>query len=165
MNNLILRFTNKWLINKTMMFEDEYPKSLQLSLRAKRKLLVESETAWLYNAINNELIGETYGMPTEVMNSDWEDGWNDIEPYVQSGNAFYIYSTTILQKYQGKGFGKILKAYFLGQLSRHVWNPIIGHAREGASVELNKLFGAEIGAAHPNWYGSGETYYFYTLRL
>jgi len=34
------------------------------------------------------------------------------------------------------------------------------------SMQLNKvLFGAEIGPAHADWYGSGETYSFYVLKL
>ncbi len=77
----------------------------------------------------------------------------------------YVLSTTILSAFQGRGLGKVLKAYFLGLVSQAGFPLVLGHAREGRSVALNRSFGAAIHRAHPDWGGSGETYYFYTLQL
>jgi hypothetical protein len=76
-----------------------------------------------------------------------------------------VCSTTILPRFQGLGFGRILKAFFLGVVSRAGVSLVVGHAREGASLRLNRVFGADVRSTHANWYGTGETYYFYTLRL
>jgi GNAT superfamily N-acetyltransferase len=79
--------------------------------------------------------------------------------------AIYVFSTTILPNFQGHGLGTILKAFFLGVASQTGFPLVLGHARSGWSVRLNETFGAQIGTAHPDWYRSGETYYFYTLAL
>jgi hypothetical protein len=42
---------------------------------------------------------------------------------------------------------------------------VIGHARPGGSLALNKEFGAMFSTQHPDWYGTGETYTFYEMPL
>ena len=111
------------------------------------------------------MIGETYGLPVGEALAHLEGpGFADVYPF-RDQPAVYVLSTTILPAFQGRGLGKLLKAFFLGVVSQAGFTLLLGHAREGRSVRLNTAFGAEIHTAHPNWFGSGETYSFYTLRL
>jgi len=76
-----------------------------------------------------------------------------------------VYSTTILQRYEGQGFGKILKAYVLGRAFEAGYQWVVGHAKEGASVALNRFFGAKLLRRHVNWSDTGDAYRFYELKL
>ena len=64
---------------------------------------------WLFD--DGKLVGETYGIPL--------DGEEEIpEGCPKDPHSIYCYSTTILGKYKGRGYGKILKAVFIGRISR-----------------------------------------------
>jgi hypothetical protein len=78
--------------------------------------------------------------------------------------SIYCYSNTILGEYKGEGYGSILKAAFIGRVSRD-FNRIWGHARPGASQALNKKFGAKFLRTEKNWFHTGEDYKLYVLRL
>jgi len=164
----VLGFARRWDPSKTMLFEELYHENLRLSLEEKIELLGGSEDVecvWLYDPSTQELIGETYGVPVrDAINEDEEEGFEDLQPYWDQ-RAIYVFSTTILPKFQGQGLGRVLKAFFLGVASQAGFSLVLGHARSGRSVHLNEKFGAQIGTAHQDWYGTGETYYFYTLNL
>ncbi len=159
-----LAFARGWDLTETMIFEELYHENLRLSLEEKRKLLERGEFVWLYRAGTQELIGESYGVPVRDAFEDDEEGFEDVQPYLDE-KAIYVFSTTILPTFQRRGLGKILKAFLLGVASQAGFEIVIGHARSGASMQLDRTFGAETGVAHQDWYGSGETYYFYTLKL
>ncbi len=88
----------------------------------------------------------------------------DLRPYAKK-RALYVYSTTILSAYEDSGFGKILKAYVLGRAVEAGYRWVVGHAKEGASLTLNQRFGAKIHRRHTNWFGTGDPYRFYSLKL
>jgi GNAT superfamily N-acetyltransferase len=162
---LTLAFAREWNLEQTMVFESVYHENLRLSLEAKRELLTRCACVWLYDAGTQVLIGETYGFSV-CENFAFLEGpeADDVYPFREQP-AVYVLSTTILPAFQGRGLGKLLKAFFLGIVSQAGYSLVLGHARKGRSVELNRAFGATIHHAHPDWGGSGETYCFYTLRL
>jgi hypothetical protein len=138
-----------------MAFEKEYHENLRLTLEDKRWLLKDAITIWMFDG--KKLIGETYGVPLG------ED--RDMPPGCpRDPEAIYCYSNTILGKYKGKGYGTILKAMFIGHVSNS-FRKIYGHARPGASQALNRKFGARFLTTHKNWYGTGEDYGLYVLKL
>ena len=162
---LALAFAREWEPSQTMAFETVYHENLRLSLGVKTELLARCGCVWLYDAVTRELIGETYGLPVgEALVHLEEPGFADVYPF-RDQPAVYVLSTTILPAFQGRGLGRLLKAFFLGVVSQAGFILVLGHARDGQSVRLNTVFGAEIHTAHPDWFGSGETYSFYTLRL
>lgn len=162
---LALAFAREWDLGRSMVFEPVYHENLRLSLEGKRALLARCGCVWLYDAETQELIGETYGFSVRE-NLAFLEGpeADDVYPFREQP-AVYVLSTTILPAFQGRGLGKVLKAFFLGIVSQAGYSLVLGHAREGRSVQLNRAFGATIHHAHPDWGGSGETYYFYSLRL
>lgn len=138
-----------------MAFEREYHPNLRLTLPEKRDLLQHATVIWMFDG--RDLVGETYGIAL--------DGKFEAPPGCpEDPDAIYCYSTTILRRYKNQGYGRILKAAFLGRVSRD-FRRIYGHARPGASQALNKSFGARFGKTYKNWYDTGEDYRIYVLDL
>ena len=120
---------------------------------------------WMYEPHRRQLIGETYGVPVQaVLAEEDNEGKADLRPFARQ-RALYVYSTTILRPYEGRGRGAILKAYLLGRAFEAGYRWVVGHAKEGASVALNRRFGAALRRRHANWYGTGEPYRFYVRKL
>jgi hypothetical protein len=152
---LLITFRFHYPIARTMAFEREYHPNLRLSLPEKRWLLRDAITIWMFD--RGKLVGETYGIPL--------GGRGELpEGCPRDPDAIYCYSTTILGKYKHKGYGRILKAAFIGRVARD-FRKIYGHARPGASQALNKSFGARLGRTYKNWYNTGEDYRSYVLPL
>ena len=137
-----------------MAFEREHHPNLRLTLREKRELLKSAIAIWMLE--DGKLVGETYGVP-------W-GGTEEMAGLPRDPHAIYCFSNTILRRYQGKGYGAILKAAFIGRVSRD-FKRIYGHARPGASQALNKKFGARLGKAYQNWFETGEDFRMYVLPL
>lgn len=137
-----------------MDFEREYHPNLRLSLREKRETLKRAIVIWML--VDGKLVGETYGMPL--------DGKDVMPGCPRDPRSMYCYSTTILSHYKGKGYGSILKAAFIGRVSKDFWR-IYGHARPGGSQALNVKFGARLGKTFKNWFDTGEDYRVYVLNL
>jgi GNAT superfamily N-acetyltransferase len=149
-----ITFRYKYAISRTMAFENEYHSNLQLSLREKREMLKRAVVIWMF--VDGKLVGETYGMPL--------DGKDVMPGCPRDPHSIYCYSSTILKAHQGKGYGAILKAAFIGRVSRD-FRRIYGHARPGASQALNVKFGARLGKTFKNWFDTGEDYRVYVLEL
>lgn len=153
---MAITFHFEYPIERTMAFEKEYHPNLRLTLEEKRRLLLTRSAISIWMFEGSHLVGETYGVP-------W-NGKDDLIGFPPDRDAIYCYSNTILGKYQGKGYGAILKATFIGRVSRD-FKRIYGHARPGASQELNRKFGAKLGKTYKNWFGTGEDYRIYKLPL
>lgn len=138
-----------------MAFEKEHHPNLRFSLREKRELLKGAVTIWMFD--HGKLVGESYGLPLRHAAELPEGCPGDPK-------SIYCYSTTILSEYQERGYGKILKAAFIGRVARD-FRKIHGHARPGASQGLNKSFGARFSTTYKDWYGTGEDYRLYVLSL
>jgi GNAT superfamily N-acetyltransferase len=149
-----ITFRFHYPIERTMAFEREYHPNLRLTLPEKRELLQSAITLWMLE--DGKLVGETYGVPWGAK--------EEMPGFARDPEAVYCYSNTILGKYQGKGYGAILKAAFIGRVSRD-FKRIYGHARPGRSQALNKKFGAKMGKTYKNWFGTGEDYKVYVLHL
>lgn len=151
---MAITFRFHYPIERTMAFEREYHPNLRLTLPEKCELLKSAITIWMLE--DGKLVGETYGVPWGAK--------EEMPGFPRDPDAVYCYSNTILRKYQGKGYGAILKAAFIGRVSRD-FKRIYGHARPGPSQALNKKFGAKMGKTYRNWFGTGEDYRVYVLRL
>ena len=149
-----ITFKFKYPIGRTMAFEREHHKNLRLTLRDKRDLLKRAVVIWMFEDSN--LVGEAYGLPL--------DGKDEMPGCPKDPHSLYCYSTTILRKYQRKGYGAILKAAFIGRVSRD-FHRIYGHARPGASQALNKKFGARFTKTYRDWFQTGQDYRLYVLPL
>jgi GNAT superfamily N-acetyltransferase len=163
-------FTDRWRpLRDTMVFERRYHRQLAMSLAEKRDLMRERGlvAVWMYApGRRRRLLGESYGIPVRAVLAEDDDGEGDEDllPFAKEG-ALYVYSTTVVRRYEGRGLGTILKAYVLGRAFEAGYRWVVGHAREGASVALNVRFGTELRQRHANWYGTGDAYRFYVLRL
>ncbi len=159
-----IKFTKYVSLEDSLVFEKVYAENLQSDLQEKQELKDDGiEFVYLVDGETGALIGETYFIPLDKM-KDWpaDEAQPDegLDEYYGT-NAMYVYSTTILPKYQGKGYGKILKAYYLGLCASRGFDYSIGHARFNGSIQLNQSFGAKIVGEFSDWYKTGETYFLY----
>lgn len=165
---MIIKFTDEVSLEDSLVFESVYPENLQWDLEGKQELKDDgTKFVYMKDEQTGVLIGEAYFLPLDNM-KDWppdeeqtEDG---LSPYYGK-NYMYAFSTTILPEYQGKGYGKILKAYCLGLWKGMGYAGVLGHARAGRSLYLQLSFGAKVVDKFPNWYETNEEYYLYMQKL
>lgn len=70
--------------------------------------------------------------------------------------SLYIESTGILPKYQGKGFGALMKEWQIDHAKRHGFDRIVTNTRTSnvASIRLNEKFGFRIREKDPDYYSN-----------
>jgi GNAT superfamily N-acetyltransferase len=156
-----LTFTHDADIEATMIFDDQYEEVLQLTVDAKRDLLRHTFAVWLY--CDGELAGEIYGLSPKRMSRDCGEEIEDTDE--SDDTSVYVFSTTILPRFEGRGLATILKAYFQGFVKARGYTAIVGHATSPAMVRINGKFGATFGRVHENWYGTQRVAHFYRIAL
>jgi hypothetical protein len=104
-------FTDRWPLRETIVFERRYHPELAMLLADKRDVLRERGAlkVWMHEPRRRRLIGETYGVPVQVVLAEEDnEGKADLRPFAKQ-RALYVYSTTILRRYEGRGLGATLK--------------------------------------------------------
>jgi GNAT superfamily N-acetyltransferase len=91
-----------------------------------------------------------------------DDAIEDCDP--EDDKSLYWYSTTVLPKFSGKGLGKMFRAYCLGLAMGRGYTKICGHTFDPAMRHILDGLGAEWGASHEDWYGSGMTAQYYEIN-
>lgn len=152
----MITFTRNVDLVDTMQFEAIYHENLQPTIDEKRSMLDGAFAVWML--IDGKLAGESYGSALESRDE------TVALKHRLPGTAIYCYSNTILPEFQNRGYGRILKAYWLGMI-REWYSYCFGHARPGGSQALNTRFGAEWLETVPNWCGTGEDYKLYRMAL
>lgn len=165
---MCIKFTNDVSLEDSLVFEQVYPENLQWDLEGKQELKDEgTEFLYMVDEDSGELMGEAYFLPLDNM-KDWppdeEQSEDGLGPYYGK-NAMYASSTTILPKYQGKGYGRLLKAYCLGLWKGRGFELALGHARDGASLSLQEFFGGKTVERFSNWFQTNECYNLYLQKL
>jgi hypothetical protein len=153
---MVIAFHKNVPIDVTMVFEDMYEKNLRLSLDRKKEILNCGFVAWM--KVDGLLAGEIYG----IRPSDLHEKIEDVDG--NEPDTIYLYSTTILPQFQGKGLAKILQAYWQGSLPPSI-KVIIGHATTDIRMKVHYFFGAKLLKEHLNWYGTKRTAYFYRIDV
>ncbi len=158
---MILAFRTDVAVAGTMCFDEEYEEALQLSVDVKRDLLRHTLAVWL--TCDGELAGEIYGLSPKTMWDECGETIEDTDP--GDGSSLYVFSTTILGKFQGRGLGTLLKAYYQGLVTARGYRALIGHATSPEMVRINEKFNAVFGVSHPDWYGTKRVARFYSIAL
>ena len=156
-----LTFSQDVAPEETMVFDEQYEEELQMTLEEKRDLLPHTIAVWL--RCDGELAGEIYGLSPKRMSDECGESIDDTDE--TDGASFYIFSTTILPAYEGRGLATVLKAYFQGLVTARGYTAMIGHATSPAMVRVNEKFGATFGPTRENWYGTRRVAYFYRIEL
>jgi ribosomal protein S18 acetylase RimI-like enzyme len=163
-------FRHSYPISKSIIFESVYPAGLTFNLKEKRELFKYNQPIKVYMFREYKCIGEIYAFTIANMKEDLEtDPLPGFDKFLKGHKlvketTVYVFSFTVLPKYQGEGYGKILYAYFMGYLKGCNIKAITGHAHD-RSLKIVKDFGAKIIEEQPDWYGTGESYYLYLQRI
>jgi GNAT superfamily N-acetyltransferase len=148
--------------NPTMVFEECYENELRIDPEERKDIIKSGLVIYMYGPYG--LIGECYGatpFALEFIDETPEDCSPDDD------ESIYVYSTTILPSYQGKGHGKQLIEAFARHASDQGYVKLVGHATTPAMKHLREQQGAifhEKGI-HEKWYGTDRTAHFYTQFL
>jgi GNAT superfamily N-acetyltransferase len=140
-----------------MVFEELFEPNLQLDKEEKQRIIEKGIAVWLY--VNGVLAGEIYGATLESLGEQIEDTEKE------TLDTVYCYSTAVLPHFQGEGFSKILKAFWLGMVVERGYKCVVGHATTAIALHLNELFGATRGAWHEDWYDTDRTATYYRIEL
>ena len=146
----------------TAVFEAAYEPALRLDPAFKVQVLRASDTT-VYMFVDGVMAGETYGASPSALGLWADEELEDTNPFDRA--SCYCYSTTVLPAFQGKGLGKLLKAFWLGKAAGRGYDRVLGHATSEGIVGLLRGFGAEFSTVHKNWQGSPRTAVFYTISL
>ncbi len=159
----VIRFRYDVPLAETMAFEAVYPEQLQMDLEDKQYLREMPGALFVWMYVDGEIAGETYGVPFDPRDEF-------IEPILEGKaevreRGMHCYSNTILPKFQSRHLGMVLKSHWLGMAAGQGYKWVYGHARHGASQALNAKFGAEFLKSYENWFGTGEEYRLYRMRI
>lgn len=133
---------------ETIKFEREHPKQLQWDSTYKLYMLEQNKKCqgiWLRNK-EDGLIGEVI--------LSWD-----------SDNVIRAESFTVLPKYRGQGWGHKLISLTIEWAINSNFKVFIGEARDGASWNIFKNFGAEEVLRYKNWSETNEEYISYKINL
>jgi len=138
-------------------FEKVYHENLQMEPDEKKELFKHSIAVLMY--VDDELVGETYGIPTQELEEE-------IPNVTKDAQTIYCYSNTIIPSHQHFGWGKIMKAFWMGFVKAKGFKKVVGHTNmQTGSDILNAFFGARFGQIHKDWYGTGTPYVAYEIEL
>ena len=78
----------------------------------------------------------------------------DFERETQVRGCLYIASTAILPRFQGRGLGRLMKAWQIAFAERHGFERIVTNTRKRnrAMIRLNESFGFEVIRVTPRYY-------------
>jgi GNAT superfamily N-acetyltransferase len=112
--------------------------------------------------VDDVLSGEIYSCKiSDILSAEGEEiPGVECEKYADS---YYLYSIGILDKFQGKGLGRILQAYYMGLLKGKGIKTLFAHS--GASRPLSEGFGGKLIKSYKDWYKTGKTYYLFKFEL
>jgi GNAT superfamily N-acetyltransferase len=150
-------------------FEKVYPEELRMTAREKQEFFSEQYNSlgiWMTLQREGDIpvwVAETFGTIARDLYDPGDTDQRFQGDVKQYPGSFYIYSTTVLPAFQGKGYAHMLRAYLLGILRASTrYTRISGHATTRKMLHIAQEFGAvPVGEAHDGWYGSPRTAQFY----
>ncbi len=139
--------------------------NIQETAETKREMLEMEDTIAFVAEVDRKTVGESYGFPLRnVINLP--GAFVLSQRYLgKRVKALYHYSIGVLPEYQGMGIGKALKRATILEAKRQGYRFLVGHAKEGAALELNKKLGARVTESYDDWFNTGNTHYLYELDL
>ncbi len=142
-----------------------YHQNLQWSKEDKKELFTSLDATIFLVEINNKVIGEALSSKLDFWNAEEFPSTKELSSKYKSNETCYQEFFSVLPGYQGIGIGKLLKKATIHEAQRKGYNFLLGHAKEGAAIEINKKFGARIIKQYEDWYGTGITHYLYEIDL
>lgn len=132
-------------------FEQLHSNQIRWSVKEKEDFFEIEGGRVLWMTIFNQLTGEIL--------------WNVDTTSTKSKKIAYIWSNSIVEYQQNKGYGTLMKQVLYNSLRNMGYHEIKGHAKEGSSWNISKKMGAKLIKKIKNYGETGETYYYYKQKL
>lgn|ERR1700722_1874369 len=145
-------------------FECEYEEALQEEDENLVLLGISGHNMILWD--DGEPVAHTVGIAVSRMPCGETD--EDCKPWIDASfntKVLYIYATTVRKDFQGKGYGKLLCAYYAGFKKAQGFQTLIGHSTSPSMKAIRAWMGADFRAKHSNWCGSERTAEFYVQSI
>ena len=161
----MLRFdTRPQSLERLKIFECAYEEVLQEEDGALVLLGISGHNMILWD--DQTLVAHTVGIAVSRMPCGEPD--EDCKPWADASfntKVLYMYATTVRGEFQGKGYGKLLCAYYAGFKKAQGFQTLIGHATSPSMKAIREWMGADFRAKHSNWCGSERTAEFYVQPI
>lgn len=131
--------------------ENLHPKGLRWSNKDREIFFEYQAGKALWIIVNGCLVGELL----------WTSTFKGKLNYVVA----YISSISVIKRYQGQGYSKLLKQVLYNELKSTGYKEVRGHARDGKSWETTKKMGGKLIKTIDNYYETGEKYHYYKQKL
>ncbi|MGV8172062.1 MAG: hypothetical protein ACP5OA_05200 [Candidatus Woesearchaeota archaeon] len=157
--------TKYW--RKIVALEKLHPEDLRESSVAKLGNLFTSGSICVIYLMNDEVIGECTAIPLQKVEQDVLDNIVDLDKYLKAKTLYLhsigvrpeAYSKDKISAHKGVSIAMQMNA-LVGKIAKDQnYDFIIGHAREGMSLNVAVKLGAKIIKEHSNWFGVGTSYY------
>lgn len=156
--NRIRRLTSEdWPLieERVLALENIFHENLRETGETLKELFSSRDSLVIGAFRKNRLIGYMAGTP---LNNRAELPGAGDDPELGSGNSIYIDSFVVDKEFQGKGVGRNIEKMFLKQAGKMGYRFASSHIREEAAA--SKL--PYVLSRHPEWFGTGKTYLYYS---
>jgi GNAT superfamily N-acetyltransferase len=155
--------TNTPPLERLKIFERSYEDALQETDETLLTLGLSGHNMILWK--DREMVAHTVGIAVSRMPGEPDE---DCRPWADTRfntEVLYMYATTVREDFQGKGFGKLLCAYYAGFKKAQGFKTLLGHATSPSMCSIRKWMNAQFRAKHSNWCGSERTAEFYVQQI
>lgn len=145
-----------------------YHQNLQWSKKYKKELFTSLDVIIFLAEVNHGVVGEAHCSKLDFRDFCNEEDFPGIKkllPRYESNETCYQNAFGVLPGYRGRGIGRLLKEATIHEAKKQGFRFLLGHAREGAAIGINKKFGARIIRPYEDFGGTGTTHYLYEIDL
>jgi hypothetical protein len=152
---------------KIVTLEKLHPEDLRESSMAKLGNLFTSGAICVIYVMKDEVIGECTAIPLQKVEREVLDNIVGLEKYLKVKTLYLhsigvrpeAYSKEKISAHKGISIAMQMNS-LVGKIAKDQnYNFIIGHAREGMSLNVAVKLGAKIIKEYSNWFGVGTSYY------
>lgn len=139
---------------------EEFDESARMTKASIRKYFNYPHTLPFIARHKGEIVGYIIGVPLEYFSNDPSF---QCDSNLGKKNTLYTYAFTVMKKYKGNGYAKILKRVYLSWAKKKNFKYVSGHVREGISQRFSG--DVQVLQRFDNWHGTGKVFEYYRRIL
>jgi GNAT superfamily N-acetyltransferase len=147
-----------------------FHENIQADWGDMKSLIEDSISCYFVLDRSVKIVGIAYAIPLErpedIDRDDLHyDYWVDMIRKYAGQKVAYLYSISIHPDYAGKDLAKRLMISILSDCKNKMYDCMLSHAKEGASLHLHDFFGGLHINSVSNWYDTGATHTLCSINL
>jgi GNAT superfamily N-acetyltransferase len=147
-----------------------FHENIQADWGDMQSLIEDSISCYFVLDRSVKIVGIAYAIPMENEEDidtldPHHDYWVDMIRKYAGQKVAYLYSISIHPDYAGKDLAKRLMISILSDCKNKMYDCMLSHAKEGASLHLHDFFGGLHINSVSNWYDTGATHTLCSINL